>query len=427
MKVFIYERVSSEEQARHGYSLDAQHEALTDFCKKNNHVILGEYRDEGISARKPYTKRPAMLELLQDVEIIKPDMILFTKLDRWFRNIKEYYRVQDILDKNNVNWKAINEEYDTSTASGRLYVNIKLSIAQDEADRTSERIKDVQSQQIAKGLWLGGRTPFGYKLTEDNHLVFDDNIGILREAIDYYLMHQALKTTVRYINERHGTNFSYQRLKWAFEQPTLKGEYRGNPNFCEPIVSAEEFDRLQSLMKKNIKHNTKRTYLFTGLIKCPHCGRNMSGIANGDPGKRIKYYRCRYFWDGNCDFKGHIRESKLEEWMLENIEEDFKVNVTMKPKEKTEDPKKYKDRLKRLNEMYLMGNISQQEYKDKSAELQQKIAEIQKKPPLKTQNFASNWKDIYALLDDEHKRSFWRNLVTEIAVNEHLQVVQLVY
>ena len=62
MKVFIYERVSSEEQAKYGYSLDAQHEALTEFCKANDHIIVGEYKDEGISGRKPYTKRPADIQ-----------------------------------------------------------------------------------------------------------------------------------------------------------------------------------------------------------------------------------------------------------------------------------------------------------------------------------------------------------------------------
>ena len=93
MKVFLYERVSSEEQAKHGYSLGAQHEALTDFCERHSHVVLGVYKDEGISGRKPYTKRPAMVQLLHDLERVQPDMILFTKLDRWFRNIKEYYRV----------------------------------------------------------------------------------------------------------------------------------------------------------------------------------------------------------------------------------------------------------------------------------------------------------------------------------------------
>lgn len=427
MKVFLYERVSSEEQVKHGYSLGAQHEALVEFCKKHNHIIVGEYRDEGISARKPYTKRPAMLELLRDVEIIRPDMILFTKLDRWFRNIREYYKVQDILDKYKVDWKAINEEYDTSTASGRLYVNIKLSIAQDEADRTGERIKDVHAQRVAQGYWLGGRTPFGYTLTEDNRLVFDDNIHIMREAIDYYCMHQALKPTVRYINEKYGTNFTYARLQWAFKQPTLKGEYRGNLNFCEPLITPEEYDRLQELMNKNIKYNTKRIYLFTGMIKCPHCGRNLSGIASGETNHRIKYYRCRYYWDSLCDWKVHIREARLEEWMLENIEEDFRINVTMKPKQKTENPQKYRDRIKRLNDMYLLGNIDESEYKEKTSELQKKIADIQKQKPVKEIQFTENWKETYLQLDLEHRRAFWRNLVQSIQVDDKGQPVQIIY
>ena len=221
MKVFIYERVSSEEQAKHGYSLDAQHDALIDFCQKHNHVILGEYRDEGISARKPYTKRPAMLQLLRDVEIIKPDMILFTKLDRWFRNIKEYYKVQDILDRYKVDWKAINEEYDTSTASGRLYVNIKLSIAQDEADRTSERIKDVQDQLVAQGKVLGGTVPFGYKI-ENKHVVFGDNIHIVKEAIGHYMLHQSAHATTRYINDKYGLNMTHTHLLRLFRSTILK-------------------------------------------------------------------------------------------------------------------------------------------------------------------------------------------------------------
>lgn len=411
MKVFIYERVSSEEQAKHGYSLDAQHDALMDFCKKHDHVILGEYRDEGISARKPYTKRPAMLELLRDVEIIKPDMILFTKLDRWFRNIKEYYRVQDILDRNKVDWKAINEEYDTSTASGRLYVNIKLSIAQDEADRTSERIKDVQGQLVAQGKVLGGRPPFGYKI-EDQRLVFGEDIHIVKDAIDYYMLHQSTKATCRYLNDKYGLTFTHTRLREMFKATTLKGVYRDNPNFCEPLISADEWNKLQELVNKNIKYSTHRTYLFSGLIKCPKCGKNMSGCCFGWG----KYYRCKDTGLHICDYTHMVNESKLEKWLLENIEEDFKVNVTMKPRQQKENPQKYKDRLKRLNEMYLLGNIDQDEYKARSAEIQQKLAEIAKIPTLKTQNFASNWKDLYLELDDEHRRLFWRNLIKGIVV-----------
>lgn len=423
MKVFLYLRVSSEEQAKHGYSLDAQEQALKEFCQKNNHVILGVYRDEGISGRKPYTKRPAMVELLSDLEKVHPDIILFTKLDRWFRNIKEYYRVQDILDKNKVYWKAINEEYDTSTASGRLYVNIKLSIAQDEADRTSERIKDVQGQLVAQGKVLGGRPPFGYKI-ENQRLVFDDNIHIVKEAIDHYMLHQSTKTTCRYLNEKYGLTFRHTRLREMFKATTLKGEYRDNPNFCEPLITPEEWDRLQLVVRKNIKaHPQHRTYLFSGLIKCPKCGKNMSGCCFG----WAKYYRCKDFGLNICDYNHMVNEAKLEKWLLENIEEDFEVNVKMKPKQQTEDPKKYRDRLKRLNEMYLLGNIDQNEYKSKTAEIQKKIAELQKIPPVKTKIFASNWKDLYAELDEEHKRSFWRNIISGVEISLKNQGFKILY
>lgn len=423
MKVFLYLRVSSEEQVKHGYSLDAQEEALHDFCEKNNHVVLGVYRDEGISGRKPYTKRPAMMQLLRDIEIIKPDMILFTKLDRWFRNIKEYYKVQDILDRYKVNWKAILEEYDTSTASGRLYVNIKLSIAQDEADRTSERIKDVQNQLIMQGKVLGGSVPFGYKIV-DKRIVFSEDIHILKDAIDHYMMHQSAHATTRYINEKYGLSFNHTRLLKIFKKTLLKGEYRQNKAYCEPLLTPSEWDELQEVITKNIKVSPRRrVYLFSGLIRCPYCNRSLGGCFDGSR----KHYRCAEHYYGSCPMKSHVNERKMEIWLLENIEEDFKVNVTMKPKEKRENPQKYKDRLKRLNDMYLLGNISESEYKTKSAELQRKIAELSKEPKEKEANFTSNWKDLYLKLDDSHRRSFWRGLIKEIVIDKEAQPVKILY
>ena len=423
MKVFLYLRVSSEEQVKHGYSLDAQEEALHDFCEKNNHVVLGAYRDEGISGRKPYTKRPAMMQLLRDIEIIKPDMILFTKLDRWFRNIKEYYKVQDILDRYKVNWKAILEEYDTSTASGRLYVNIKLSIAQDEADRTSERIKDVQNQLIMQGKVLGGSVPFGYKIV-DKRIVFSEDIHILKDAIDHYMMHQSAHATTRYINEKYGLSFNHTRLLKIFKKTLLKGEYRQNKAYCEPLLTPSEWDELQEVITKNIKVSPRRrVYLFSGLIRCPYCNRSLGGCFDGSS----KHYRCAEHYYGSCPMKSHVNERKMESWLLENIEEDFKVNVTMKPKEKRENPQKYKDRLKRLNDMYLLGNISESEYKTKSAELQRKIAELSKEPKEKEVKFTSNWKDLYLKLDDSHRRSFWRGLIKEIVIDEKAQPVKILY
>lgn len=96
-------------------------------------------------------------------------------------------------------------------------------------------------------------------------------------------------------------------------------------------------------------------------------------------------------------------------------------------KQKKESPQKYKDRLARLNEMYLMGTIPQDEYKEKSATLLKQIADLSKNTPVKTQNFASNWKEVYLKLDEEHRRSFWHSLLQQIVVNEDLQVVEVLY
>ena len=423
MKAFLYIRVSSEEQAKHGYSLDAQEEALRQFCADHDHVILGVYRDEGISGRKPYTKRPAMVNLLRDLELVKPDIILFTKLDRWFRNIKEYYRVQDILDRNKVDWKAINEEYDTSTASGRLYINIKLSIAQDEADRTSERIKDVQAQQVAQGKVLGGTVPFGYRI-ENKRVVFGDNIHIVKEAIDHYMLHQSAHATTRHINDLYGLSFNHTQLLRLLRSPLLKGEYRANTAYCEPLITPERWGDLQAAIASNVKHaSQKNVYLFTGLIKCPVCGRRLGGCHDGS---RL-YYRCAQHYYGSCTMAHTVNEKKIEKWLLDNVEQDFKINVEMRPKIKKDDPRKYKDRLKRLNDIYILGNISEAEYKAQAAELQRKIAELQKNPPLKSQNFTANWKEIYAELDAEHRRAFWRGLIREIVVSVDATPVRIIY
>ena len=164
MRVALYCRVSTEEQARSGLSLGDQRDKLEEYAKANRMSVVGIYEDAGISARKPYKKRPAILRLLEDVKEKKIDLILFTKLDRWFRNVGNYYAVQEVLDANGVSWQAILEDYETVTASGRLKVNIMLSVAQDEADRTSERIKFTFEQKRARGESTNGRCPLGYKI-----------------------------------------------------------------------------------------------------------------------------------------------------------------------------------------------------------------------------------------------------------------------
>ena len=154
-RVGLYGRVSTEEQALKGFSIEAQVDAMKEYCKKNNLKIVDVYLDEGISGAKPPLKRPALKRLLEDVEAGKIDMILFTKLDRWFRSVKEYFKVQEILDDNKVEWKAIQEDYDTTIKKprwsaerrARFEAAPKREYSSERRKQMSERMKKIRSEK----------------------------------------------------------------------------------------------------------------------------------------------------------------------------------------------------------------------------------------------------------------------------------------
>ncbi len=186
-RVFLYVRVSTEEQAVHGLSIEAQTAALENWAQANQCKVVGIYTDAGISARKPASKRPALQRLLAGVRAREGDLILFTKLDRWFRNISEYYKVQEVLERYHVSWKTIQEDYDTTTASGRLKVNIMLSVAQDEADRTGERIQFIFQDKVQRGEVISGKVPLGYKIENKKMVIDPATAPIARDIFQQYL------------------------------------------------------------------------------------------------------------------------------------------------------------------------------------------------------------------------------------------------
>lgn len=169
LRAGLFERVSTEEQSKFGYSISTQVEALEEYTGKHRMKIVDHYCDAGVSAGISYKKRPEMMRLLQDVEDGKIDIILFTRLDRWFRNIKEYFKVQEILEEHNVEWLAIWEDYRTDTANGRMAITIFLAIAQNEREKTSERIQVVfENKRKNKESFFGkSSTPFGYVEQKD--------------------------------------------------------------------------------------------------------------------------------------------------------------------------------------------------------------------------------------------------------------------
>ena len=246
----LYIRVSTEEQAKQGYSIPAQREDLEGYARRNGLAVAGVFVDEGKSARKRYTARPAFMQMLEMVKAGEIDVILFIKLDRWFRSIADYYEVQKFLDAHNVAWKTTQEDYDTETTNGRMYINIRLTIAQDEADRTSDRIKFVFENKVTHGEAIFGNPPLGLKVA-DKHIVPDpETAPIVRELFRHYEAHRSISRAVREVGEQFGRVLWLDGTRKMLSNPLYKGFYRGNPAYCEPLIPPEEFDRVQELLKE---------------------------------------------------------------------------------------------------------------------------------------------------------------------------------
>ena len=150
MNVALYIRVSSDEQARHGLSLPEQRATLLNYAKENKYTVVDIYADEGFTASKQPHRRKEFQRMLRDCRAGLIEKIVFLKLDRWFRSVRDYYRTQDVLDECNVTWECVLEDYDTTTRAGKLNLNIRLAIAEDEAANASERVKFVFNGKVSR-------------------------------------------------------------------------------------------------------------------------------------------------------------------------------------------------------------------------------------------------------------------------------------
>lgn len=323
LRVALYIRVSTEEQAKFGISLAAQEDSLMRYVREHDYKIVNIYRDEGNSARKPVSKRPVMLQLLQDVKAGKIDRILFTKFDRWSRNVREYHNVQAILDAHNVTWQAILENYDTLTADGRLRVNIMLSVNESEADRDSERIKFVFEGKRLRKEWCftGGpiQWPYGYMpqvIDGVKRCVKNPELApIVQDFWDYVVKYNSVRKAGMYCCEKYGITRNYRSWMITARNELYTGTFHGVEDYCPAYISRKDWERIilgHELIKKT--QSPDRVYLFTGLIRCPGCGSTMKATFKTYPNDRSKEYngyRCNNAKLRTCSFRHQLSEKKL--------------------------------------------------------------------------------------------------------------------
>lgn len=430
-RVFLYVRVSTEEQAIHGLSIEAQTAALQEWAKVNQCKVVGVYTDAGISARKPASKRPELQRLLADAQAGKGDLIVFTKLDRWFRNIAEYYKVQEVLERCHVDWRTIHEDYDTSTAAGRLKINIMLSVAQDEADRTSERIKAVFEMKRQKLEPLTGTCPTGYKL-EGKKMVKDPET---REAVEKffekYLSSGSITVAQAYVLDNYGLRISYRLASRILDSPAYCGEFYGADGMTPPYITKDEHDKILS-MRRHIVRKTQRNrvYLFSGIVFCGECGARLG--ARLQSGCVTPSYNCpgHYTNRSGCENRVNINEKVIESYLMDNIDEALnrckaeadQIAQEVKRKNVKGQIASVKKKLAKLKELYINDLITMDEYKADHSTLMAKLDELAAQDaPTETKNLVAleeilhtSWRDNYEEADREGKRAFWRQTIKEI-------------
>ena len=449
LRVAIYGRVSTEEQAIRGFSIEAQVDALKEYTKTNNMKIVDIYLDEGISGAKPPLKRPALKRLLEDVESGKIDMILFTKLDRWFRSVKEYFKVQDVLDNNKVEWKAIQEDYDTTTANGQMAITIFLAVAQNERDRTAERIKVVldHKRKNKEACFGGPYNPFGYKKEKDENgkmrLVKDPETQEAVQAFwDCLVKTNNLNRAIRLMFNEYGIKKDWKTWARMTERDFYCGVHRGVVDFCPAYVSPEEFLKFQE--RDTVKQTPSGVlYYFRGQMRCYKCGHKMCGDHDKRQKRIYKNYRCR-LRSRSCTNQQAISELKIEKQLLERLEEFIRNTIAAAeieandPKNKSDAEKRIKnlkEQLRRLNVIYMTGNKSDEDYFKEDAEIKLALSNAEKEleisKPKKVDHLKelleTDYRSLYLTFTEDEKQEFWQDLIKEIKLDETKQIVDVVF
>ena len=424
-RVALYARVSTDNQHDND-SIPAQLDALQKYAKEHSYYVVGTFVDDGISGTL-LDERDELQKLLELVRQDEIDLILVCKLDRWFRNIRHYQNTQYLLDEHHVAWRTIWESYETETAVGRMMINQVLIFAEYEVEATRSRINKTFDYKKSQREVISGKIPFGYMI-KDKHLVPDpDKAPIVRRVFDMYATSGNMCETMR-LTQGLGLPKTQRAFKLLLKNKKYTGEAYGDSGYCEPIVDAEVFDKVQRLLSMNIKKSQKTTYIFSGLVYCKDCGKKMTGTTDRYKGKRYPLYRCMYHYRPLpvCGNSKSLNERKLEEYLVKNLENLVFTDIELKDKEGIVDYKKLieatEKKMLRLKDLYVNELIGLDEYRKDLGEYQSQIAEY-KRELSKNQSagrdkvkelIGTNLTDWYWTLDASEKRILWRSVIKEI-------------
>ena len=316
LRCAIYTRKSSEEGLEMEFnSLDAQREAALAYIQSQKHegwvLVPDRYDDGGFSGGS--MERPALQRLLRDVERGVIDVIVVYKVDRLSRSLIDFARIVEVLDKHNVSFVSITQQFNTTTSMGRLTLNILLSFAQFEREVIGERIRDKFAASRRKGMWMGGTPPLGYDVIDRKLVGNDKEAELVRLIFNRFLrVGSATKLAQELRRAGHTTkSWTTQDGKRRDGKPIDKGAiykilnnriYLGeavHKGSCYPgehaaIIDQGTWDKVHAILAENIVAHangtrTQTPALLRGLIFAPG-GRAMTPSHSRKNGRLYRYY-----------------------------------------------------------------------------------------------------------------------------------------
>ncbi|MEK3887488.1 recombinase family protein [Bacillus sp. FSL K6-3431] len=336
-KVGIYIRVSTEEQAKEGYSISAQKHKLKSFCIAQDWNVAGIYADEGISAKD--MERPELKRMVKDIQSGIIDCVLVYRLDRLTRSVFDLYKLLEVFDAHDCKFKSATEVYDTTTAMGRMFITIVAALAQWERENMGERLSFGYAEKVRKGKYALNFRPFGYNLDlKTSKLnVKEDEAKTVKIMYQKYVDGFSSNKLCRYLNgkgitTRDGNTWNDKTVMDILKNPLYIGSIRWRDfvveDTHEAIITKDQFKLVQHTIEERRGLEPQRVssrYIFSGKIKCPSCGSPMTGcytnpkMASGEK-KKYLYYRCRKKSAGTCDGTRSISEFTLEDAFIKYID-----------------------------------------------------------------------------------------------------------
>src|SRR4051812_9872588 len=312
----IYTRKSSEEGLEQEFnSLHAQREACEAYIKSQRHkgwtCLAQGYDDGGLSGAT--MDRPALRQLLADIQVGRVDVVVCYKVDRLTRSLADFAKIVEIFDAKGVSFVSVTQQFNTTTSMGRLTLNVLLSFAQFEREVTGERIRDKIAASKQKGMWMGGVPPLGYECRDHKLIV----ISAEAETVQHIFRRYAALGSVRLLQQeldatgiRSKSWVSSSGRSWG-GKPLARGAlyrilknriYRGEivhkdqqyPGEHDPIIEETLWQEVQAKMainavERSTGEKTANPSLLAGLLYDGE-GHRMTPSHAVKNGMRYRYY-----------------------------------------------------------------------------------------------------------------------------------------